>query len=144
AITDTSSSPYLQQFSTASIDIDIPSGKKNIPPTKYSVSGLLYRKITSVIEAAFHDDLAHHFHLSPFKLFHQSPKTGKEERVYGEIYTSDAFQEEHERVQRHTAIPPDNPECKREKVIAAIMISSDGTHLTNFGTAKAWPIYLML
>ncbi|KAG6839533.1 hypothetical protein C0991_001814 [Blastosporella zonata] len=24
------------------------------------------------------------------------------------------------------------------------MISSDATHLTNFGTAKAWPIYLML
>ncbi|KAG6913900.1 hypothetical protein DXG01_003626 [Tephrocybe rancida] len=144
AIADSDSSPYLQQFSSASVNIDIPSGKKDVPPTPFSVPGLLYRKITSVIEAAFHDDLAHHLHLSPFRLFHRSQDTGKEERVYGEIFTSDAFLAEHEHVQRHAPVPPEDPTCKREKVIAAIMFSSDGTHLANFGTAKAWPIYLML
>ena len=40
-------------------------------------------------------------------------------------------------------IPPDDPNCKREKVVAALMVSSDATMLTDFGMAKAWPIYLM-
>ncbi|KAG5634505.1 hypothetical protein H0H81_001708 [Sphagnurus paluster] len=98
----------------------------------------------SVIEAAFHDPLAHHLHLSPFKLFHFPPIIGKEERVLGEVYTSNAFLEEHDLFQRRSPVPLDDTNCKREKVVAAIMFSSDGTHLTNFGMAKAWPIYLML
>ncbi|KAF5374151.1 hypothetical protein D9615_008829 [Tricholomella constricta] len=144
AISDPESSPFLREFSSHTINIDVPSGSKDVPPSKFSVPGLLYRKVTSVIRAAFRDPLAHHYHLSPFKLFHRSPETGKEERVMGEIYTSDAFIAEHDHVQLRSPVPPNDPNCKREKVIAAIMFSSDGTHLTNFGMAKAWPIYLML
>ncbi|KII89354.1 hypothetical protein PLICRDRAFT_109005, partial [Plicaturopsis crispa FD-325 SS-3] len=29
-----------------------------------------------------------------------------------------------------------------ERAIAGLMFWSDATHLTSFGTAKAWPIYL--
>jgi hypothetical protein len=29
-------------------------------------------------------------------------------------------------------------------LVAALMVASDETHLTDFGNAKAWPIYLML
>ena len=35
-------------------------------------------------------------------------------------------------------------EKELEKVVAAVMIASDGTHLANFGNAKAWPVYLGL
>ncbi|KAG5635206.1 hypothetical protein H0H81_012056 [Sphagnurus paluster] len=129
---------------TQSVQIDIPSDQKHVPLTKFTVPGLLYQKITSVIEAAFHDPLAHHLHLSPFKLFHHSPTTRKEEHVMGEVYTLDAFLEEHDCVQWHSPVPLDDPNCKREKVVAAVMFSSDGTHLTNFGMAKAWPLYFML
>ncbi len=31
-----------------------------------------------------------------------------------------------------------------KRKLLAMMISSDATMLTNFGTAKGWPIYLML
>ncbi|KAF5382541.1 hypothetical protein D9615_002821 [Tricholomella constricta] len=144
AISDPESSPFLREFSSHSINIDVPSGRKDIPPSKFLVPGLLYRKVTSVIKAAFRDPLAHHYHFSPFKLFHRSPVTGKEERVMGEVYTSDAFIAEHDHVQLRSPVSPDDPDCKREKIIAAVMFSSDGTHLTNFGIAKAWPIYLML
>jgi hypothetical protein len=74
----------------------------------------------------------------------KSPVTGKEEHVMGELYTSDAFLKANEDVQQHSPVLPDDSDCKRKKVVAAIMFSSDVTHLTNFGTAKAWPIYLML
>lgn len=76
-------------------------------------------------------------------MFHKSPTSGVEQRVYSEMYDSDAFIEEHDRVQRAT-LPPDDPDCKREKVVAAMMFWSDSTHLANFGTAKLWPIYMML
>jgi hypothetical protein len=132
------------QFSETSVNILVPSGDVSIPAQLFTVPGLLHQKLTSVICNAFNDPLAHLLHYSPFKLFHQNPVTKEEERVYSELYTSDAFHEAHEDLQRHGKLPLDDPDCKREKIIAALMIFSDATHLANFGTAKAWPIYLML
>ncbi|KDQ32506.1 hypothetical protein PLEOSDRAFT_1012017, partial [Pleurotus ostreatus PC15] len=109
----------------------------------YSIPGLYYQDLVSVIKTAFRDPIAQKYHLSPFKLFHQKPGLDKSERVYGELYTSDEFINEHDRVQR-APVPPDDPNCKREKVVAALMYWSDSTHLANFGTAKLWPIYMFL
>jgi hypothetical protein len=134
-------SPFLDSFQTADINIEVPSGVKGVPPGTFTVPGLLYRKLTAVIRAAFSSPLASHFHFSPFKLFHKSP-SGEEERVFSELYNSDVFIEEHDNVQR-APLPPNEPDCKREKVVAALMFWSDSTHLANFGTAKLWPIYLL-
>ena len=136
-------STLLTSFSEASVDIEVPSGDKNVPSAKFSVTGLHYRSLLSILRSAFADPLATMFHLSPYKMFHKSPTSGVEQRVYSEMYDSDVFIEEHDRVQR-AALPPDDPDCKREKVIAAMMFWSDSTHLANFGTAKLWPIYMML
>jgi Plavaka transposase len=97
--------------------------------------------LTAVIQAAFSSPLASHFHFSPFKLFHKSP-SGEEEWVFSELYNSDVFIEEHDNVQRAPLLP-DEPDCKLEKVVAALMFWSDSTHLANFGTEKLWPIYLL-
>ncbi len=125
------------------MDILVPSGESHIEGSTFKVPGLLHRKLTSVIREAFEGPLAHLYHYSPFKLFRKSPISGKDERIHGEIFTSDAFLEETERVQRHGQVPLDDPGCKREKVVAALMFSSDATMLTQFGVAKGWPIYLM-
>ena len=103
----------------------------------------IYIPLLSILHSAFADPLATKFHLSPYKMFHKSPTSGVEQRVYSEIYDSNAFIEEHDQVQ-HAALPPDDPNCKQEKVIAAMMFWSDLTHLANFGTAKLWPIYMMM
>ena len=66
--------------------------------------------------------------------------SGKEERVFSEVYNSDAAIEEHDKIQR-APLPPDDLNCKREKVVFGLMVWSDSTHLANFGTAKLWPIY---
>ena len=44
---------------------------------------------------------------------------------------------------QHTPLPPDQPDCKLEKVLVALMVWSNSTHLANFGTAKLWPIYFL-
>ncbi|KJA12763.1 hypothetical protein HYPSUDRAFT_210146 [Hypholoma sublateritium FD-334 SS-4] len=132
-------STFIDSFQSANVDIEVPSGTKGVPPATFSVPGLLYRKLTAVIQAAFSSPLAPHYHLTPFKLFHVSAD-GKQERVFSEVYNSDAYIEEHDKIQR-APLPPDEPNCKREKVVFGLMVWSDSTHLTNFGTAKLWPIY---
>jgi len=133
-------SPFFDSFQTADINIEVPSGISGTPPGTFSIPGLVYRKLTAVIQAAFSSPLASHFHFSPFKLFYRSP-SGEEERVFSEVYNSDVFIEEYDDVQR-APLPPDQPDCQLEKVVVALMVWSDSTHLANFGTAKLWPIYL--
>lgn len=137
-------SDLKSQFKESSVNIVVPSGSTSIPPRSFSVPGLLHRNLTATIVDAFNDPLSHLLHYSPFKLFHKHSTTGKVERVHGELYTSDAFLAEHEKLQKYGKLPPEDSSCNREKVIAALMYSSDATHLTDFGNAKAWPIYLML
>ena len=136
-------SPYLKGFQETSVKIEVPSGDKDTPPQFIELPGLHFRKLTTVIQAAFTSPLASKFHYSPFRLFHKCPNSGEEQRVFSELYNSDAFLKEHDLVQR-AALPPDGLDCKREKMVAALMFWSDSTHLTNFGTAKLWPIYMFL
>ncbi|KAI0247484.1 hypothetical protein BJV78DRAFT_1276905 [Lactifluus subvellereus] len=125
------------------IDIEVPSGSKHIPSRTFSIPGLHYRKITTMIKEAYESPLALKFHYTPFKLYRRCPANGseakKDERVYSEMYNTDALVDEHDKVQR---APTNDLNCKREKVVAALMFWSDATHLMLFGTAKMWPIYL--
>jgi hypothetical protein len=89
-------SPFFDSFQMADINIEVPSGTSGITPGTFSIPGLVYRKLTAVIQAAFSSPLASHFHLSPFKIFYVSP-SGKEER-YTEVCNSDAFIEERNNV----------------------------------------------
>ena len=131
-------------FERAEVSIDIPSGDRSVPSCQYSVQGLYYRKLIEVIQKFFADpQFGPQIHFSPFKTFHKSPTTGCEERVFSDIYDSDVLNEEHDKVQ-DAPLPPDDPECSRERVIAPLMLWSDSTHLTNFGVAKLWPVYIML
>jgi len=136
-------SPHLRFFTETSVPIDVPSGSKDVPPRTFYVPGLHYRKLVSVIRAAFDSPLADKFHYNPFKLYRRgsADDTGQSERIYSELYDSDVFIQEHDKVQR---APTDDESCKREKAVAALMFWSDATHLADFGTAKLWPIYLLL
>ncbi|CAK5265668.1 unnamed protein product [Mycena citricolor] len=129
--------PFLTEMKMASVTINVPSGSPDVPSQSFAIPGLQFRSLTSVIKAAFADPISAHFHLSPFKLFHNDT------RVYTEIYNSDAFIDKHDKIQRTGELPPDDPDCKLEKVVAAMMQWSDSTHLTNFGVAKLWPIYVL-
>ena len=133
--------PLDDDFQVTSITIEVPTGASG-ESRPFSVPGLHSRNLLSVIKAAFQGPLSCHFHFTPSFLMHRSPVTGTEQRLYSELYHSDAFIEEHKRIQNCSRPPPDDRGCKLEKVIAALMFWSDSTHLANFGTAKLWPIYL--
>jgi len=138
---DKESSPFGDHFQTIDIEIEVPSGDKNVKPKIFKVPGLCYRKLTSVIRAAFSEPIAQYFHLSPFKLIYTSPITGMVEQAYSELYNSSAFLLEHDLIQR-ARLQTIDAGCKLERVIGALMFGSDMTHLAQFGNAKAWPLYL--
>ncbi|KAF8896664.1 hypothetical protein BD779DRAFT_1466557 [Infundibulicybe gibba] len=121
-------SPFAKDgWRETSVDINIPSNARGVPPSKFSIPGLHHRSLVEVIKTAF---------LEPLALHHSSD--GTESCVYDELYTSDTWINAHNDLQKQ----PPEPGCKLERVIAGLMFWSDSTHLTNFGTAKVWPLYL--
>jgi hypothetical protein len=138
-------SSKLEGFQETTVKIDVPSGDKDIPSRIFEIPGFQFRNLITLIKSAFTSPLASKFHFSPFRLYHQTSSAEEvvTERVYSELYNSEAFIKEHDRVQR-APLPPDEPGCRREKAVAALMFWSDSTHLAQFGMAKLWPIYMLL
>jgi len=120
------------------IDLEIPVPKENSAPTRFSVPGFHFRSIVEVIKATWGANASSKFHLTPFRRIHVDPSTGQETRIFDEVYTSDAFELAHDKLQKQ--LP--EPNCKLERVVACLMYWSDSTRLANFGTAKVWPLYM--
>ena len=105
----------------------------------FHVKGFLYRKPLEVLKAAYQEPSAAQFHISPFEEYWKSSPKTPPERIYSELYNTDAYIQEHEKIRSHP-----QPNCELEKVIAPIMLWSDYTHLTSFGHASLWPLYLYI
>ena len=108
-------------------------------PQEYLVSDFYHRSLVSVMKEALsnptNDDL---FHYEPFALHFQPDLASDPVRVHGELYTSPAFIDAHASLQE---MPPEEG-CSLPRCIMALMFSSDATHLTSFGDAQLWPLYL--
>lgn len=129
-------SPFSSdEWISSDVRIRIPAGKNE--SKVFAVPGLYRRPLVPVMRAALADSSAARFHLSPFKRVWCSP-SGVEQRCFDELYTSDAFLDSHNGLQKQK----NEPGCKLEKVVLGLMLWSDSTHLANFGTAKVWPIYM--
>lgn len=112
------------------------SGGEKDAPT-FEVPHFYYRKLTSVLRSAFEAPQAERFHFTPFKQFWKPPGASESQRVYDEVYCTDAFLEADEEIQR---LQPE-PGCKLPRAVAGFMFSSDGLQLSNFGDASLWPGY---
>lgn len=111
---------------------------KNPGPKNFTIPGFYHRSLVSVIKEKLGNRNDHqHFHYEPFKL-HWQPKGGSEVNVYGELYSSAEFIKAHTELQEC----PRDPECSLPRVVLALMFWSDTTHLTSFGKAQLWPLYM--
>ena len=61
-------------------------------------------------------------------------------RVYTDCYNSNAMLQEEAKLRKRPRDPDDTPEV--EYVIFPLLFWSDSTHLSSFGTASLWPIYV--
>lgn len=134
------SNPTLPDgWSKTPLSVSVPITKSE--PQKFTVSALHHRNIMTVIRDTFgHHPAARSFCYQPYREYqrnlNQPNSQDKDERLIGELYTSDAFNAEHEKIQQLSC----NDSYPR--AIAALMFWSDSTHLAQFGQAKLWPLYL--
>ncbi|SJL07030.1 uncharacterized protein ARMOST_10373 [Armillaria ostoyae] len=104
---------------------------------EFKVTGIYHWNLLDVIVSAFQSTAFLDFHLKGFKEMWNPGNDQLPERVYGEVYTLDIYLAMEDEVR----LTPDPNGL--ETVIAPCMLYSDSTHLTNFGTATLWPIYLL-
>jgi hypothetical protein len=108
-------------------------------PREYTVLDFYHRSLISVIrERVTNAEHNPHFHYEPYELYWQTPSAAEPLRLHGELYTSSAFNTAHQDLQNL----PGEPGCDLPRVVVALMFWSDGTHLTTFGNAKLWPLYM--
>jgi Plavaka transposase len=103
--------------------------------------GFFHRRITDIIRSVCASQVAQSFHFTPYTM-HWIPDPNnpdKNERIYGDTYSSDVMVEAQTEVDNLPRMEGDT----RERVALGLMMASDCAHLTNFGSASVWPIYLM-
>ncbi|KAG8731009.1 hypothetical protein FRC12_019950 [Ceratobasidium sp. 428] len=107
----------------------------------FSVSGLEYRPLLSVLKSRFSDPIrSKYFVYKPYKQFFKHAD-GTEERVFDNLYTTDAWLEEHERIQKLDIRTESGEPCMLERAIAATMVGSDATTVTDFSQKSVWEVY---
>jgi hypothetical protein len=86
----------------SSVDISVPTQERNPDGNgqNFTISGLFHCTLTDVIHAVFTETAAKWFHLTPFRRIWRSPITGQEQRLYDELYTSDAWIRAHDELQK--------------------------------------------
>jgi hypothetical protein len=125
------------------IKIKVPFHKRSLHPgqKEFDAGTLHHRKLVSVVRGKIMRLSSHpHLHFEPYELFWQPTETSKPVKVYGELYTSEAFIEAHRDLQES----PGEPGCDLPRVVVGLMFASDGTQLNAFSTAKLWPVYLAM
>lgn len=130
-----------QGWKCSSVSISVPfhSRSRNPGPKTYTVPEFYHRSLISIIKERISNPAhASPFHYEPYELKWRPPHRDHEIRVHGELFTSAAFLEAHQTLQDS----PPEPGCDLPRVVASLMFWSDGTHLTAFGDAKLWPLYV--
>jgi hypothetical protein len=122
----------------SSIEISLPAkgvkhGSKRLAP-KFKVPGLVHCQLLHVIKAALQETSTKHFHLFPYQEFWQPSSGSPSECIYLELYMSEAFLVEHDKICANCN--GQDSGSQMENVVIAITLWSDLTHLTSFGNAS--------
>ncbi|KAL1945198.1 hypothetical protein VTO73DRAFT_2818 [Trametes versicolor] len=141
-------------WTEGSVEIPLPkTGVKYVSEDaapRFKVDGIYHRRLIPLVRAAAEDTrFAEQYHWIPHKLF-WTPRTDGAApphgvnpiRIITDTYNADAMNDEFEKIQTRPRNPTDAADV--EYVIAAILLWSDMTHLTSFGSAALWPIYMYL
>ena len=96
--------------------------------------------ILSIIHGASEDTkIARTFYFTPSEQFWQPDHCNDSmECLYGEVFFSDPILEAHKEINSKPRAADDD----LEHAVAALMVWSDSTRLTHFGTTSLWPFYL--
>jgi len=108
---------------------------------RFVINGIWYRRPLEVIKKAFSELAAENFHMIPFKEYWKPSEHEPSERIYSETFTADVFNDEYDKLRKFKRYGPNST---LEPIVAGISFYSDSTHLTSFGNASLWPIYMYI
>ncbi|KIM66059.1 hypothetical protein SCLCIDRAFT_22270 [Scleroderma citrinum Foug A] len=114
---------------------------QNPGPKEYIVEGFYHCSLVDIICENVSDPTHHQLlHYKPYKFHWQPPHKANNVRVYGELYTSESL------LTAQCQLQDSLPElrCTLPRHIIGLMLWSDATYLTTFGTAKLWPLYVYM
>ncbi|KAG5634352.1 hypothetical protein H0H81_002284 [Sphagnurus paluster] len=126
------------QGSDSEEDVTTASSDPPRASCRFAVHDFYHHKLVDIVTEVFSSADAQKFHFHPFEEQWQPPwQPESTERVQGEFFTSQAFLD----ADRELYNSPPEPDCELPRVIAAMMLYSDATHVAQFGQAKLWPGY---
>lgn len=134
---------HARGWRVGSVSIPILCEGAKIPEAqapRYEVKGILYRPILDVLREAFDSPASANFNFKPFKKMWRPAPDQPPIRVYDEYYTADAWLEAQDYIDSLPLDLDDNI----ERCVIPLIIYFDGTLLTSFGDASAYPGYLMI
>jgi hypothetical protein len=108
---------------------------------RLSIPKFFHRHITDIIKSVCTSHDVQTFHFTPYTM-HWSPdplNPERSEHIYGDTYMSDVMVQAQTEVDNLPRLEGDT----KERVVLGLMLASDCTQLTSFGSASVWPIYLM-
>jgi Plavaka transposase len=127
-----------------SITISVPFPRRSLHPgpRNYTISNFYRRSLLSIIREVLSDPLrCRSFRFEPYLLRWKNSHMAVDMGVYGELFYSEAFVTAHRQLQE-IPLDPSTSDSTLPRRIVALMFWSDATHLTSFGDAKLWPLYL--
>ncbi|KAG6905506.1 hypothetical protein DXG01_002327 [Tephrocybe rancida] len=126
----------------SSVSIQVPFHSNTAHPGvhEFVVKSFYHRSLVSVILEKLQQNKMDipHFHLELYDLMWRTHLQKEPIRLHGKIYTSSSFAKAHSDLQA----TPHEPGCDLPCYVVALMFWSDGTHLTDFGTASLTPLYM--
>jgi hypothetical protein len=109
---------------------------------EFEVRGVFHRDIIDVISSVYQSGVVRSFNHVPFKQFWKPSEDSPPERLYGEIFSSQAMLDADDEICKHFPENDSDPGSDLEAVTVPLLLYSDSTHLANFGTASCWPVYM--
>ncbi|TFK84231.1 hypothetical protein K466DRAFT_472786, partial [Polyporus arcularius HHB13444] len=114
-----------------------------------AIPGVVHRSLLELCKGVVTDKTTRHtnnYHWRPHQLWWYPPDAPEESshpvRVYTDCYNSEAMLEEDKKLRMQARNPADDPAM--DYCILPLLIWSDATHLSDFGHASLWPIYVYL
>ncbi|KZT55342.1 hypothetical protein CALCODRAFT_437337 [Calocera cornea HHB12733] len=126
-------------YATTELSLQIPMGKQGF--RSFVVPGFRYRPLLAVaMDVCQHDANSSAFHYTPYRLYQQLQPSKAPERIFDDVYSSDAWIGLHEALQ-HSEVPDD---CQLPRAVLGLAFWSDATQAAQFGHSKLWPLYMMV
>src|SRR5260370_19006814 len=130
--------PHKDGWLESSVQIRLPLDKEKMLETdaaEFEVGGILHPNIINIISLVYQSNAVESFNHIPFKEFWKPSEDAPPNHLYGEIFSSEEMLNADDKICKCCLVNDLDSE-DIEVACVPLLLYSDLTHLTNFGTAS--------